>query len=311
MKIIANTTDFYLDRETAVAIGKFDGVHIGHRKLLREISEQKKKGLDACVFTFDPAPAIFFGYSDGKELTTRLEKRLIFERMGVDVLIEFQMNAETAGILPEDFVTEVLVRRMKARYIVAGKDVSFGYKGAGNAVLLEQMGKKLGFELKCIDKVSLKGRDVSSTGIRTLVEKGEMEQVCHMLEMPYFLQGKVVHGNRIGRTLGFPTVNLIPGENKLLPPKGVYYSQVRVGDEMYDAITNIGYKPTVANEKVLGVESFLYDFSRDIYEEEIEVYLHAFKRPEQRFADLNALQEQLQKDIAEGRAVHEARKSGS
>ena len=145
MEIIANTLDFYLNKETAAAIGKFDGIHIGHRRLLDEILSRKKDGLAACVFTFDPAPAVFFGGSDGRELTTKEEKRFLFERMGVDILVEFPLNRETAAMAPETFVSEVLVRRMNVSFLAAGKDLSFGAQGAGNAELLRQMGLKLGF----------------------------------------------------------------------------------------------------------------------------------------------------------------------
>lgn len=303
LEIIANTTEFQLNSETAVAIGKFDGVHLGHRRLLQEILEQKKNGLKACVFTFAPTPAVLFGLSDGKELTTREEKRRIFSQMGVDILIEFPLNRETAAISPEDFVTDILVSRMQTKFLAAGTDLSFGKNGAGNAALLGKMGPEYGFEVKTIDKISLEGIVVSSTHIRNLIEAGRMEQATAMLGMPYVIQGKVVHGNRIGRTLGFPTVNLVPAQDKLLPPNGVYYSEVRIGVKNYRAITNIGYKPTVTAEKVMGVESYLYDFSEEIYDEEIEVYLYKFKRPEMQFDGLEALQKQLQRDIAEGKNI--------
>ena len=132
LEIIANTTDFEINRETAVAIGKFDGVHLGHRRLLQEVLEQKKKGLAACVFTFDPTPAVLFGLSDGKELTTREEKRRLFEHMGVDILIEFPLNMETAAISPESFVEDILAGQMNTRFVAAGADLSFGSRGAGN-----------------------------------------------------------------------------------------------------------------------------------------------------------------------------------
>lgn len=303
LEIIANTTEFQLNSETAVAIGKFDGVHLGHRRLLQEILEQKKNGLKACVFTFAPTPAVLFGLSDGKELTTKEEKRRIFSQMGVDILIEFPLNRETAAISPEDFVTDILVSRMQTKFLAAGTDLSFGKNGAGNAALLGKMGPEYGFEVKTIDKISLEGIVVSSTHIRNLIEAGRMEQATAMLGMPYVIQGKVVHGNRIGRTLGFPTVNLVPAQDKLLPPNGVYYSEVRIGVKNYRAITNIGYKPTVTAEKVMGVESYLYDFSEEIYDEEIEVYLYKFKRPEMQFDGLEALQKQLQRDIVEGKNI--------
>ncbi len=300
MKIIANTTDFYLDRETAVAIGKFDGVHIGHRRLLSEILEQKKNGLAACVFTFNPTPAVLFGLSDGKELTSQEEKRVLFEQMGVDILIEFPLTQSTAATSPEKFVTEILLDRMKTRFVAAGYDLSFGCKGAGNAAFLQEQGREKGFAVKIVDKIKVRGIEVGSTYIRTLVENGEMGIAEEFLGAPYFIRGKVVHGNRIGRTLGFPTVNLLPDDSKLLPPNGVYSSRVVIGEEEYRAITNIGYKPTVTQERILGVESYIYDFSRDIYEEEVEVRLCEFQRPERQFANLEELKEQLQEDIRKG-----------
>lgn len=300
MEIIANTTDFYLDRETAAAIGKFDGIHIGHRRLLEEIREKKREGLCACVFTFDPAPAVLFGLSDGKELTTKEEKHLLFERMGVDILIEFPMNRETAATAPEAFAAEILAERMQARFLAAGSDLSFGAKGAGNAELLRKMGPELGFQVKTIDKICLKGREVSSTFARCCVEKGDMEQAEELLGMPYPVFGTVVKGNQLGRNLGFPTVNLLPQESKLMPPKGVYFSQVRHRGKLYRAVSNVGYKPTVTDEHIMGIESYLYDFKEDIYGEPIEVYLRKFSRPERRFENVEALRRQLEKDIEAG-----------
>lgn len=304
MEIIVGTTQFYLEKETAVAIGKFDGVHIGHRRLLEEILEQKKNGLAACVFTFDPPPSVLFGNSDGKELTTKEEKRIFFEHMGVDILIEFPLTYETAAISPTDFAREILAKQMNASFIAAGTDLSFGAKGAGNADLLRSLGPELGFAVKTIDKVCVEDREVNSTYIRELIKKGDMEQAEAFLGTPYTVMGKVVRGNQIGRTIGFPTVNLLPSENKLLPPNGVYYSEVLVEGKRYRAISNVGYKPTVTQERVMGLESYLYDFNQNIYEENIEVYLYAFKRPEQKFEDLEALKVQLQQDIEEGRRYY-------
>ncbi|MCM1303416.1 MAG: bifunctional riboflavin kinase/FAD synthetase [Lachnospiraceae bacterium] len=303
MEIITNTTDFYLDRETAVAIGKFDGVHIGHRRLLEEIRGQKKEGLCACVFTFDPAPAVLFGQSDGKELTTKEEKYVLFERAGVDILIEFPMDPETAAMPSEVFATEILAERMQARFLAAGSDLSFGAGGAGNEELLRKMGPELGFQVKTIAKVCLDGKEVSSTYVRSRVEQGDMRLAERLLGMPYPVMGAVVKGRQLGRDLGFPTVNLLPEESKLLPPNGVYFSQVRHRGRLYRAISNVGYKPTVTKERVMGVESYLYDFSGDIYGEQIEVYLLEFSRPEQRFESVDALRRQLERDIGT-RAVY-------
>ena len=303
MEIIAGTTDFYLEKDTAVAIGKFDGVHLGHRRLLEEILGRKKNGLAACVFTFDPTPAVLFGLSDGKELTTREEKRRLFERLGIDILIEFPLTKETAATEPERFVTEILAKQMNTRFVAAGEDLSFGKNGAGNAELLEKMAPQLGFCVQTIEKIEVDGIEVSSTYIRKLVEEGRMEEAEEMLGMPYTLVGCVEHGNHIGHTLGFPTVNLLPPAGKLLPPNGVYYATVRYNGKVYKAISNVGTKPTVSAEKVMGVESYLYDFDQDIYGQEIEVALKSFRRPERRFGSLEELKSQLDLDIADGRNV--------
>ena len=300
MEIIAGTTGFYLEKDTAAAIGKFDGVHIGHRRLLEEILDRKKDGLAACVFTFDPAPAVLFGTSDGRELTTREEKRLILERMGVDILIEFPLTRETAAMEPEAFVREVLVKRMRVRYLAAGSDLSFGSGGKGDAVLLQGLAPEFGYGLGIIDKVCVEGHQVSSTRVREQVEAGNMELAGRLLGMSYMLTGQVVVGNRLGRTLGFPTVNVLPKESKLLPPRGVYFSQVRCRGKLYRAISNVGYKPTVTRERVMGVESYLYDFDGEVYGELVEVYFLAFRRPEQQFENVGALKAQLEEDIAAG-----------
>ena len=300
LEIIANTTDICLRIETAAAIGKFDGIHIGHRRLLEEILSRKKDGLAACVFTFDPPPSRFFGSPDGRELTTREEKRLLFERMGVDILIEFPLDRVTAATPPESFARDILAGQMNARFVAAGEDLSFGAGGAGNAELLREMSTQLGFAFKTIDKVCLDGEEVSSTLVRAKVEQGEMGAVCKLLGMPYLVAGNVVWGKQIGRKIGFPTINILPDKNKLLPPNGVYFSGVYAGGKSYRAITNVGYKPTVANGKVMGVESYLYDFDQDIYGQPVEVSLYSFHRPEQKFESVEVLRRQLEADIAAG-----------
>ncbi len=300
MIIIENTTNFPLDGRSAVAIGKFDGIHLGHRKLLEKIIQQKEKGYLATVFTFDTSAAAFFG-GDDKELTTREEKRRLFARMGMDVLIEFPLNQETAATPPDVFVEEYIIRQMKAAYICAGMDVSFGQRGAGNYQLLQQYAAAGDYRIEIIDKVMAGGEEVSSTRVREAIHSGEMKLANEMLGTAYSLTGVVAHGRRLGRTIGMPTANLLPEKDKLLPPNGVYYSRVRYQDKVYKAISNIGCKPTVSAEMVLGVESYLYDFTEDIYGKEITVELLEFRRPEMKFADVEALKTQMEKDIQAGK----------
>lgn len=300
MQIIENTTEFYLDGRSAVAIGKFDGVHLGHRSLLERILERKGEGLLSTIFTFDSSAASFFG-GEEKELTIREEKRAVFEKLGVDVLIEFPLNEETASTLPETFIRRYLSEQMHAAYLCAGKDISFGRGGRGNAALLEQLSDSCGYRIELIDKVRIGGEEVSSTRIRKAVREGRMELAGEMLGVPYSVSGCVTHGRRLGSRLGMPTANLALQKDKLLPPFGVYYSRVWIEDKEYRAITNIGCKPTVSSEKSTGAESFLYDFEGDLYGKDIRVELLAFRRRELHFESVEQLQRQMQKDIEAGR----------
>lgn len=306
MLIIENTTEFALEHKSAVAVGKFDGIHLGHRKLLGKILEQKEKGLAAVVFTFDTSASAFFG-GEEKELSTREEKRAAFAQMGIDVLIEFPLNKETAATEPEEFVRRYLARQMQTAYLCAGPDITFGRRGAGNKELLARYEKVCGYRLELIEKVQVDGGEVSSTRVRSAVRAGEMEAAARMLGMPYSMSGRVEHGRRLGRTLGMPTANLLPEADKLLPPAGVYYSSVLLNGHIYRGISNVGCKPTVSRENIMGVETYLYDFDDSIYGSQITVQLHAFRRPEEKFDNVEALRAQLMLDIAAGREFEAGR----
>lgn len=306
MLIIENTTEFALEHKSAVAVGKFDGIHLGHRKLLGKILEQKEKGLAAVVFTFDTSASAFFG-GEEKELSTREEKRAAFAQMGIDVLIEFPLNKETAATEPEEFVRRYLARQMQTAYLCAGPDITFGRRGAGNKELLARYEKACGYRLELIEKVQVDGGEVSSTRVRSAVRAGEMEAATRMLGMPYSMSGRVEHGRRLGRTLGMPTANLLPEADKLLPPAGVYYSSVLLNGRIYRGISNVGCKPTVSRENIMGVETYLYDFDDSIYGSQITVQLHAFRRPEEKFDNVEALRAQLMLDIAAGREFEAGR----
>lgn len=300
MQIIEQTTEFRLPGRSAVAIGKFDGVHLGHRKLIHKIIEQKKENLIATVFTFDISAAAFFG-GEEKELTTVAEKRRIFEEMGVDVLIEFPLNRDTAATDPVEFVRMYLAAQMHAAYICAGTDLSFGKNGAGNYALLEEYADMYGYRTELIDKVMVDGEPVSSTKVRDAVRMGRMEDAAHMLGTPYSVSGFVEHGARLGRTIGMPTANLLPEKDKLLPPNGVYYSRAVIDGKVFKGISNVGCKPTVNAGTTVGVETYLYDFSDDLYDREITVQLLAFRRPEMKFDSVESLKAQMEADIEAGR----------
>lgn len=304
MRIIEGT-EFNLEYDCAVAIGKFDGFHIGHRKLLAEVNKFKEKGLKTAIFTFHPSPASLFSNEPIKELTTREEKRKIFEDAKVDVLVEYPFNKESASMLPEDFVRKILVEKMHAKYVVAGSDISFGAKGIGDYKLLQKMSKEFDFSVCIIDKVSLEGHEISSTYVREIIRQGNMKMATLLLDAPFHISGVISHGNQLGRTIGMPTANIYPDEGKLLPPFGVYFSKAVVEGKEYKSITNIGKKPTVNQTEQVGVETFLYDFSGDIYGKNMSVFLLDFKRSECKFENVDALINQMQKDIEEGRKYSE------
>ena len=304
MRIISGTTQFRIEEGTAVAIGKFDGLHLGHRRLLEEILRQKEDGLAAAVFTFDPSPEIFFGMNPSRELSTNEEKRALFREIGVDILVEFPFNRMTAATTPEDFVIDILCHRMNARFVAAGTDLSFGAMGKGNFALMSSLSRHLGFEARKIDKIERNGKVISSTLIRRYVEEGNMEEAAACLGAPYRITGKIVHGRALGRRIGIPTLNQLPPPDKLLPPFGVYYSEVKADGRIYKGMTNIGTKPTVSEEPKVTVETYLYDFDGDLYGETAEVGLLTYRRPEKRFSGVMELRKTMEEDILAGKIYH-------
>jgi len=301
MRIIEKTTVFKIDEPSAITIGKFDGNHIGHSIIIKKVIEAKKEGLVAVVFTFDPSPTTFFSGVKAKELATKEEKRSQFRELGVDILVEYPLTKETAKIMPVNFIREVLVEQLGAKKIIAGKDISFGHKGKGNSQLLKEYQREYQYEVEIVDKVSLYNRDISSTFVREEVEKGNMSLVSELLGKPYTIRGTVVEGNKIGRTIGMPTVNIVPEESKLLPPKGVYFSKVLYQSKWYNGITNIGCKPTVCSLDKIGIETFIYQFSNNIYGSEITVQLLLLKRPEMKFHSIEELKKQMEADVIAGK----------
>lgn len=301
MKIITRLDELNIEDKTALAMGKFDGIHLGHKKLLNMILDQRQDGLKATVFTFEPSPEEFFVGHTVRQLFTREEKRRAFEKMGVDILVEFPLTADTAATPPEDFVRTILSEDLNAGYIAAGTDVSFGDKGRGDQYLLRNMSKELGFELHLIDKVMLDGQEVSSTRVRNVVADGDMPMAKRLLGDDYSVSGIVEHGAHLGTTIGVPTVNVLPPDNKLLPPFGVYKSVVMVDGKIFKGMTNIGRKPTVSDSGRVGVETYIYDFDEDVYGKYIEVRLLEFMRPEMKFEGVEQLKAQIHSDIEAAR----------
>lgn len=310
MEYITGTKDFKIKEPCVVTLGKFDGRHRGHQKLLNRMMEEKERtGLKTAVFSFDMAPGALVEGRPQTVITTNLERKNNLEKTGIDYLVEYPFDGETAHMSPEDFVKEILVSRMNARKIVVGTDCSFGYRGAGNASSLEEWKDRYGYELVVIHKAQEDHRDISSTFVREELDAGHIEKANELLGEPYAIHGTVVHGNHIGGSiLGFPTANIIPPPEKHLPAFGVYVSRVYMEGKYYGGVTNIGRKPTVEGGSPVGVETFLYGIEEELYGKNIEVQLLTFIRPERKFGGLEELKEQIGKDRDYGLAYLKALK---
>ncbi len=298
MEYITGTREFQIEEPAVVTLGKFDGRHRGHQKLLKRMMQIKKeRGLKTAVLTFDMSPNALVDGGPMKVITTSLERKNNLEKIGIDYLVEYPFTSETAHMKPEEFVRCILAGQMNARMIVVGTDCSFGYRGAGNAGSLEQWKDRYGYELIVIPKEQADNRDISSTYIREQLDAGNMEKANELLGEPYAIHGTVVHGNHIGgAVLGFPTANIIPPPEKHLPVFGVYVSKVYVDGTYYGGITNIGKKPTVEGGSPVGVETFISGINEDIYGKTIEVQLLHFIRPERKFEGLEQLKLQIGRD---------------
>ncbi|PNV61482.1 riboflavin biosynthesis protein RibF [Clostridium sp. chh4-2] len=303
MKFI-DSADFKITEPTVVTIGKFDGRHRGHQKLLNEMLQLKEmKGYKLAVFTFSTVPGTLVYGTAQTVITTNQERRNNMEKIGVDYLVEYPFTQEVSHMSPQQFVKTILAGKMNAKAIVVGTDCGFGYKRAGNAALLAELAEENGYELVVVTKEREDSRDISSTYIREELAKGNIEKVNELLGQPYAIHGTVVHGNHIGgAVLGFPTANIIPPPEKLLPPFGVYVSRVSVDGQTYRGITNIGRKPTVEGENPVGVETFIFRLDQDLYGKNIEVQLLNFERPEKKFDSLEDLKKQIDRDKEYGEA---------
>ncbi len=296
MEYIRETTSIRIQEPTVISLGKFDGLHMGHKLLLTEMLRKKQEGLAAVMFTFDIPPKALVEGGQSSVLTTNAEKEAIFSRTGIDYLIEYPFNDRVRSMEPEDFV-RLLVERLHVKCIVAGRDFHFGHNRSGDYKTLERLAPVYGYETIIVEKKQYENRDISSTFIREEIRAGHMERANMLLGYEYFIRGTVVHGRRIGHELGFPTVNLLPPAEKLLPPFGVYASRVMIGGRCLDGISNVGRKPTIEGENPIGIETYILDFQEDLYGKEIDVALLSFLRSEQKFDSLTELKTQMTRDI--------------
>ena len=291
---------FHIDEPTALTIGKFDGLHRGHEKLISYLQEKQKCGLKSVVFTFDIPPRKLTEGEGIRLLSTNSEKKALFEERGIDYLIQCPFTPEVMRMEPEDFV-DWIVTNLNVKSIVVGEDCRFGHNRRGDYRLLAQLSNRYGYELQVVNKLQFEGRDISSTYIREEILKGNMELAAQLLGHPYSIDGIVQTGNQIGRTIGVPTANIEAGSSKLLPPFGVYAASIDVRGERFFGIANIGRKPTIKPKEgacnPVGIEMHIFDFDRDIYREPVRISFYVFERPEMKFDSISDLQAQIKKDI--------------
>jgi len=277
---------------TCVAFGNFDGVHIGHRAIIDKLKEVSNRGLSSVVLTFDYDESLLKGE---KILSTREEKQYLFSKLAIDKLIFYKVEEKNKNFIEEDFIKEVLVEKLGAKVIVVGKEHC-------NIDLLRKCSTKYGYVLEECETVTLNGEEVTSNRIKAELEKGQLQRANKLLGQPYLLLGKVMHGKALGRTVGMPTANLGFSEFKLLPAFGVYGTLSEIEGKNIKGLTNIGKRPSVDNYNYVTIETFLLDFSGDLYDKTISLEIHAYIRGVKKFNNLEEVKSQVNKDLESIRA---------
>jgi riboflavin kinase/FMN adenylyltransferase len=289
-----------LPRGGVLTIGNFDGVHLGHREILRRVVERARE-LDApsVVLTFDPHPTrVLHPQRAPKLIQTLKQREEAIAELGVDALVVVPFTREFAAMPAEEFVLDLLGRCLGAREVHVGSAFAFGCGKRGNLTLLTRLGEEAGIRVKALDVVADGGEAVSSTRVRTLVEAGRVSEARRLLGRPFAMEGVIAKGDRMGRKIGFPTINL-RSQNELYPRDGVYVTRVllRSFERTFTCVTNIGRRPTVYEDYATTVESYILDFSSDVYGEAIRLMFFERLRDEKVFPSMLELTEQIRRDV--------------
>lgn len=298
---IAALKDFH-QGPICLALGNFDGVHLGHQKILQAtVDLARKKQAKSAVLLFVPHPLAVLFPEHAPKLLLPLEERIAFLGLaGIDYVIVHPFTREFAETAPEAFVHQVLVESLRAAAVVVGYNYSFGKEGKGTPAELVQYGQKYGFCVKVMEPVKVDNEIVGSTAIRNYLARGQVQDVQRLLGYTFFLRGTVVHGDGRGRKLGFPTANLHVQENIMLPAQGVYLTQAVTEDMQSWALTNIGRRPTFQKNE-LTVEIHLLEQNKNLYQQELRVYFLHRLREEQTFGTAEELVEQIHRDVQQAR----------
>lgn len=302
MKHVYSLDDLQLDRHAVVTIGVFDGVHKGHQHLIRRlVTEARSAGRLAVALTFHPHPDVVFGRASGRYyLTTPDQRAAELGKLGIDYVVTQTFDDAFRQIRAAAYV-DTLLERLKLASLWVGEDFAMGYKREGNIDFLRAQSSDKGFTLEVLDLVESADDRISSTSIREALAAGEVEAARGWLGRGYRVAGEVIHGEKRGHKIGFPTANIDVWREQIIPANGVYACRVRLGDERFMAVTNIGVRPTFDGQSVT-VEAHLLDFDRDIYGEHLEVSFETRLRGEQRFDGIDALIAQINRDVEAGRS---------
>lgn len=291
MRYITEIHSYQSEKRCAVTLGKFDGLHRGHQKLIDRIRMYASEDVESVVCAFDM----------GREsLLTNQERREHLSSQ-VDCLIVCPFIREIREMAAEDFIRKILADTLHASYIVVGTDFRFGYGKRGDASMLGRYASRYGYRLDVVEKERRGDRVISSTYVREALQEGNVELAQELLGYPYQISGVVEHGKQLGRRLGFPTMNIAPAEGKIVPRFGVYACRVQVDGRWFPGIGNVGVKPTVTENPRLLVEVFVFDFYGDAYGKEIKVAFCSFERPEQKFHSVEELKARIRADLDFGK----------
>jgi len=285
-----------------LTIGNFDGVHLGHQEVLRQVSEQAKQlSLPSIVMTFDPQPLELFAKDKAPARLTRLRDKFVqLSKLNIERLLCVNFNHQFANQSADEFISDLLVKRLGVKFLVVGDDFCFGRGRKGNFAMLQEAGKKYGFEVVSTQSFCLQQLRVSSTAIREALAQDKLEQAAEMLGRDYSISGRVSHGRKLGRTIGFPTAN-IPLKRCVSPVSGVYTVQaLGLGDEPVGGVANIGNRPTV-NGVRQQLEVHLFDFKANLYGKQLEIVLLDKIRDEHKFESFEALKQQIELDAEAAR----------
>ncbi len=308
MGVFTDITQLPDFRDTMLTIGTFDGVHLGHRMILDKLVQQARiENRESVLVTFEPHPRKLLFPDQPLQLLTPLEKKLsLITGTGIQHVVVVPFTRSFAAMSAQDYITDFLVARFRPASIVIGYDHHFGHDRTGNIHLLKKFQETFGFRVHEIPAQLIDDAAVSSTKIRKALMAGHVKDAADMLGRPYSLSGKVEHGARRGRTIGYPTANIQAGySEQLIPATGVYAVQVVWQGQQHNGMLNIGYNPTVTDEHIRRIEVHLFDFDRDIYGTSLEIHFIARLRDETRFDSLEDLKLQLQQDEQASRRILE------